>query len=65
MGHILTRNVFFNLRIESTLGSLVTPLEFGMGISLYVINILIIYEDSQFEVVFNRFATILLWLKVV
>jgi hypothetical protein len=60
MGHILTKNVFFNLRIESTPGSLV----FGMGISPYVINILIIYEDSQFEVVLNRVATILLWLKV-
>jgi hypothetical protein len=31
MGHILTKNVFFNLRIESTPRSLVTPLEFGMA----------------------------------
>ncbi len=59
MGHILTKTIFFNLRIKSIPRSLVTPLEFGMGISLYIINIFINFKDSQFEVdVLNRFATI-------
>ncbi len=58
MGHKLTNLFFFNLKIESTPRSLVTLLEFGMGISLYLIKILITFKDSQFEVVLNRFATI-------